>query len=164
MVVLGIDPGYGRVGYGIIDYTKNKYKVLEYGSITTEATEAFPKRLNKIEIELREIISRYKIDSSSIEELYFNTNTKTAIKVAQARGVILNTISSCDIEIYEYTPLQAKLAIVGYGRAEKQQVKEMVKKFLCLEKMPKLDDTTDALAIAICHTNSHRLNSFCKLK
>lgn len=162
MVVLGIDPGYARVGYGIIDYTKNKYRVLEYGSITTDVADSFPKRLNKIENELRDIISRYSIDSSSIEELYFNTNTKTAIKVAQARGVILNTLESCNISIYEYTPLQAKLAIVGYGRAEKAQVKEMVKKFLNLEKMPKLDDTTDALAIAICHTNCYRLNSFVK--
>lgn len=162
MVVLGIDPGYGRVGYGIIDYTKNKYKVLEYGSITTKAEEAFPKRLNKIENELRNIICKYDIDASSIEELYFNTNTKTAIKVAQARGVILNTLESCNISIHEYTPLQAKLAIVGYGRAEKIQVKEMVKKFLNLEKMPKLDDTTDALAMAICHTNCYRLNSFIK--
>ena len=160
MIVLGIDPGYGRVGYGVIDYTKNKYKALEYGSITTEANTPLPKRLNKIELDLREIISRYKIDASSIEDLYFNTNSKTAIKVAEARGVILNTLESCNIPIFEYTPLQAKLAIVGYGRAEKIQVKNMVKTFLNLENMPKLDDTTDALAIAICHTNSYRLNKF----
>lgn len=162
MIVLGIDPGYGRVGYGIIDYTKNKYRALEYGSITTEANTPLPKRLHKIEMELRGIIARYPIDASSIEDLFFNTNTKTAIKVAEARGVILNTLESCSIPIYEYTPLQAKLAIVGYGRAEKQQVKEMVKQFLKLEKMPKLDDTTDALAIAICHTNSYRLDQYIK--
>ena len=160
MVVLGIDPGYGRVGYGVIDYTKNKYKAIEYGSITTEANTPLPKRLHKIELELRGIISRYKIDAVSIEDLYFNTNSKTAIKVAEARGVILNTVESENIPIYEYTPLQAKLAIVGYGRAEKLQVKNMVKEFLKLEKMPKLDDTTDALAIAICHKNSYRINSF----
>ncbi|MEG0873396.1 MAG: crossover junction endodeoxyribonuclease RuvC, partial [Clostridia bacterium] len=107
-------------------------------------------------------VSRYKIDSSSIEDLYFNTNTKTAIKVAEARGVILNTLQDCNIPIYEYTPLQAKLAVVGYGRAEKIQVKEMVKQFLNLQQMPKLDDTTDALAIAICHTNSYRLEQCIK--
>ncbi|MEG1058673.1 MAG: crossover junction endodeoxyribonuclease RuvC [Clostridia bacterium] len=162
MIVLGIDPGYARVGYGVVDYTKNKYRALEYGSITTNADEPLPKRLNKIEKELRKIVSRYKIDSSSIEDLYFNTNTKTAIKVAEARGVILNTLQDCNIPIYEYTPLQAKLAVVGYGRAEKIQVKEMVKQFLNLQQMPKLDDTTDALAIAICHTNSYRLEQCIK--
>ena len=160
MVVLGIDPGFGRVGYGIIDYTKNKYKVIEYGCISTEPNSDFPKRLKKIEQDLVEIISRYKIDASSIEELYFNTNSKTAIKVAEARGVILNTLETNNIPIYEYTPLQAKLAIVGYGRADKPQVKNMVKKFLNLEYMPKLDDTTDALAIAICHTHSCRIGSY----
>ncbi len=113
-------------------------------------------------MDLQEVISRYNIDAASIEELYFNTNSKTAIKVAEARGVILNTLVKNKIEIFEYTPLQAKLAIVGYGRAEKNQVKDMVKKFLELEQMPKLDDTTDALAIAICHTHSSRFNSYIK--
>ncbi len=162
MIVLGIDPGFGRVGYGVIDYTKNKYKVLEYGCITTPANSNFSKRLNKIESDLKEILSRYKIEAASIEDLYFNTNSKTAIKVAEARGVILNTLVNSNIDIYEYTPLQAKLAIVGYGRAEKTQVKDMVKKFLGLEQMPKLDDTTDALAIAICHTHNLRFNNFIK--
>ena len=162
MVVLGIDPGYGRVGYGVIDYTKNKYKAIEYGSITTEANTPLPKRLHKIELELRGIISRYKIDAVSIEDLYFNTNSKTAIKVAEARGVILNTLVGANIQINEYTPLQAKMAIVGYGRADKTQVKDMVKRFLNLENMPKLDDTTDALAIAICHTHNYRFNEHIK--
>lgn len=162
MIVLGIDPGFGRVGYGVIQYVNNKYKALEYGCISTEANSYFPKRLRKIELDLREIISRYKIDAASIEDLYFNNNSKTAIKVAEARGVILNTLESENIKIFEYTPLQAKLAIVGYGRAEKTQVKNMVKSFLNLEKMPKLDDTTDALAIAICHTHNYRFNSMIK--
>lgn len=162
MIVLGIDPGFGRVGYGVIQYVKNKYKVLEYGCITTPTNSYFPKRLQKIENDLQEVISRYNIDAASIEDLYFNTNSKTAIKVAEARGVILNTLVKNDIEIFEYTPLQAKLAIVGYGRAEKNQVKDMVKAFLGLEQMPKLDDTTDALAIAICHTHSCRFNSYIK--
>lgn len=162
MIVLGIDPGFGRVGYGVIDYTKNKYRVLEYGCITTDANLEFPKRLNKIENDLLNILSRYNINAASIEDLYFNTNSKTAIKVAEARGVILNTLIKANIDIYEYTPLQAKLAIVGYGRAEKTQVKDMVKRFLGLEQMPKLDDTTDALAIAICHTHNLRFNQFVK--
>lgn len=162
MIVLGIDPGFGRVGYGVISYNNNKSRALEYGCITTEANTPLPKRLNKIEKDLKEIISRYKIDAASIEDLFFNNNSKTAIKVAEARGVILNTLESCGIEIFEYTPLQAKLAIVGYGRAEKNQVKEMVKSYLNLEKMPKLDDTTDALAIAICHTNNYKINKYLK--
>lgn len=159
MIVLGIDPGFGRVGYGVISYVKNKYKAIEYGCISTEPNTPLPKRLHKIELDLREIVSRYKIDAASIEDLFFNNNSKTAIKVAEARGVILNTLEDLNIPIFEYTPLQAKLAIVGYGRAEKIQVKNMVKEFLKLEKMPKLDDTTDALAIAICHTNSYRISN-----
>lgn len=162
MIILGIDPGFGRVGYGIIQFSKNKYKALEYGCISTKENSYFPGRLRKIELDLREIISRYKIDAASIEDLYFNNNSKTAIKVAEARGVILNTLESESIPIYEYTPLQAKMAIVGYGRAEKIQVKNMVKDFLKLQKMPRLDDTTDALAIAICHTHHMRFDSMIK--
>lgn len=162
MIILGIDPGYGRVGYGVIQFSKNKYKALEYGCISTKENSYFPERLRKIELDLREIMSRYKIDAASIEDLYFNNNSKTAIKVAEARGVILNTLASENIPIYEYTPLQAKMAIVGYGRAEKIQVKNMVKDFLKLQKMPRLDDTTDALAIAICHTHHMRFDSMIK--
>ena len=159
MVVLGIDPGFGRVGYGLIDYTKNKYKAIEYGCISTDKDTPFPERLNKIETDLLSVIERYNIDVASIEDLYFNTNIKTGIKVAEARGVILNLLAKNNIPTYEYTPLQAKMAIVGYGRAQKNQVKDMVKYFLNLENMPKLDDTTDALAIAICHTHTSRFNS-----
>lgn len=161
MIIIGIDPGFGRIGYGIIDYTKNQYKILEYGCITTPENSYFPKRLNKIEEDLESIISRYeKIDFASIEDLYFNTNTTTAIKVAQARGVILNTLSKHDIDIFEYTPIQAKQAIAGYGRADKHQVMECLKKFLKLGNMPKLDDTADALALAICHTQYNKYTEF----
>lgn len=160
MIVLGIDPGFGRVGYGIIDYTKNQYKAIEYGCISTDKDTPFPQRLTKIESDLEEVVSRYKIDAASVEDLYFNTNIKTGIKVAEARGVILNLLAKREIPTYEYTPLQAKMAIVGYGRAQKNQVKDMVKYFLHLENMPRLDDTTDALAIAICHTHTSRLNSY----
>lgn len=162
MIILGIDPGFGRVGYGIIEYNKNKYRVIEYGSITTEAGLGFCKRLNKIEKDLQSICVRYSIDAASVEKLFFNTNITTGIQVAEARGVILNTLENLNIEVYEYTPLQIKQAIVGYGRADKIQIKNMVKNYLNLETMPKLDDTTDALAIAICHTHSYKMNSMLK--
>lgn len=161
MVILGIDPGFGRIGYGLIEFSKNKYKIIEYGCITTPENSYFPKRLNKIEEDLESILSRYeKIDAASIEDLYFNTNITTAIKVAQARGVIINTLARHNIEIYEYTPIQAKQAIAGYGRATKHQVMGMIKKFLKMEDMPKLDDTADALALAICHTQYNRYTEF----
>lgn len=164
MVILGIDPGFGRVGYGIIEVVGNKYKVLEYGSITTEANSYFPYRLNKIEKDLIEVCSRYKIDASSVEELFFNTNIKTGIQVAHARGVIINTLVNLGIEINEYTPLEVKQSLVGYGRADKIQIKNMVKSFLKLETMPKLDDTTDALALAICHSHSSKIGKLNGIK
>ncbi len=161
MIILGIDPGFGRIGYGIISFIKNQYKVIEYGCITTPENSYFPKRLNKIEDDLESIISKYdNIDAASIEDLYFNTNITTAIKVAQARGVILNTLAKHNIDIFEYTPIQAKQAIAGYGRATKHQVMEMLKKVLKMENMPKLDDTADALALAICHTQYNRYTEF----
>ncbi len=161
MIILGIDPGFGRIGYGLISFSKNQYKVIEYGCITTPENSYFPKRLNKIEEDLETILSRYEtIDVASIEDLYFNTNITTAIKVAQARGVIINTLARHNIDIYEYTPIQAKQAIAGYGRATKHQVMEMLKKLLKMEDMPKLDDTADALALAICHTQYNRFTEF----
>ncbi len=161
MIILGIDPGFGRIGYGLINFSKNQYKIIEYGCITTPENSYFPKRLNKIEEDLETILSRYeKIDAASIEDLYFNTNITTAIKVAQARGVIINTLARHNIDIYEYTPIQAKQAIAGYGRATKHQVMEMIKKLLKMENMPKLDDTADALALAICHTQYNRFTEF----
>ncbi len=161
MIILGIDPGFGRIGYGLISFSKNQYKVIEYGCITTPENSYFPKRLNKIEEDLETILSRYEtIDAASIEDLYFNTNITTAIKVAQARGVIINTLARHNIDIYEYTPIQAKQAIAGYGRATKHQVMEMLKKLLKMEYMPKLDDTADALALAICHTQYNRFTEF----
>ena len=161
MIILGIDPGFGRIGYGLIDYTNNRYKVIEYGCITTAENSYFPKRLNKIEEDLESILDRYpKIDAASIEDLYFNTNITTGIKVAEARGVIINSIAKHGIDIYEYTPIQAKQAITGYGRANKTQVMSCLKKFLKMENMPKIDDTADALALAICHTQYNRFTEF----
>ena len=154
MRILGIDPGFAITGYSIIDYIGNKFKLITSGAILTEAGVSFPLRLEKIYYELNEIINKYKPDAMSIEELFFNNNAKTAINVAQARGVILMTARINKVDIYEYTPLQIKQAVVGYGRADKMQVQRMVKMILNEEKLPKLDDITDSMAIGICHAHS----------
>jgi crossover junction endodeoxyribonuclease RuvC len=150
MRILGIDPGYAIVGYGVVDYAKNRFSVKGFGAITTKANTPFPERLSVIYNDMCEIIEKYKPDRLSIEKLYFNTNSTTAIDVAQARGVIVLAAKHKGVEIFEYTPLQVKQAVTGYGRAEKHQVMEMVKNLLCLKAVPKPDDTADALAIAIC--------------
>ncbi len=149
--ILGIDPGYAIVGYGFVDYSRLKFNVVSFGAITTCAHTPFPQRLMDIYNDMLEIIDKYKPDCLSIEKLYFNTNTTTAIDVAQARGVIVLAAQTRGLPVYEYTPLQVKQAVTGYGRAEKYQVMEMVKKLLCLNKVPKPDDTADALALAVCH-------------
>lgn len=156
MLILGIDPGFAIVGYGVINYVNNKYKVLEYGSIITNAGENFNDRLVKIADDLQEILSSYEFDAVSIEELFFNTNVTTGIFVAEARGVILYTIAKRKIPVYEYTPIQIKQSVSGSGRADKLQMKKMVKDYLKLESMPKLDDTTDALAAAITHIHRYK--------
>ena len=151
MRILGIDPGYAIVGYGILDYESNHFKTVDYGAILTTAKTPFCDRIEKIFDELCEIIRKYRIDALSIEKLYFNSNTTTAIDVAQARGVILLAAKKFKVPVFEYTPLQVKQAVTGYGRAEKQQIMELTKILLKLDKLPKPDDTADALAIAICH-------------
>ncbi len=132
----------------------NKFKLINSGAILTEAKESFPLRLEKIYNDLTQIIEEYKPEAMSIEELFFNNNAKTAINVAQARGVILITARIHKIPTYEYTPLQVKQAVTGYGRADKMQVQRMVKMILNEEKLPKLDDITDSMAIGICHAHS----------
>ena len=154
MVILGIDPGYAIVGYGVINHVSNRFSVIEYGAVLTEAHTKFTDRLAKIYSEIDTIIKNTKPDALSIEKLFFNTNTTTAIDVAQARGVILLAAKVNNIPVYEYTPLQVKSAVTGYGRCEKKQVMEMVKTLLKLEKIPKPDDTADALALAVCHAHS----------
>ncbi len=154
MRILGIDPGYAIVGVGVIEYNGQRFKTLEYGAITTPAGMDFPKRLQMIYEQMQEILMIYKPEAMAVEKLYFNTNTTTAIDVAQARGVILVTAQQAGVPCYEYTPLQVKQAVVGYGRAEKKQVIEMTKKILSLSRTPKPDDVADALAIAICHAHS----------
>lgn len=155
MRILGIDPGFAIVGYGVIDYNKNKFEVVEYGAITTEAGEEMNSRFKTIHDDLNTIIKRTNPDFMAIEQLYFNSNQKTAINVAQARGVLLLSALNHDIRIAEYTPLQVKQAVVGYGRADKKQVQLLVKSMLGLDAIPKPDDTADALAIAVCHAHSY---------
>ncbi len=151
MVIFGIDPGYAIVGCGIVRYERNNFSLIGYGAVTTDKDMPFNERLKKIYDDLTELLEKTKPDAVSIERLYFNTNQKTAIDVAQARGVIVLAVQNKGIPIYEYTPLQVKQSIVGYGRAEKVQVQEMTRMFLKLDKIPKPDDAADALALAICH-------------
>ena len=154
MVVFGIDPGYAIVGWGAISFKSNTYKAIGYGSVETEAHNDFNERLEYIYDELHSILSRCRPDALAIERLYFQTNQKTAIKVAQARGVTLLAAQKLRIPIFEYTPLQVKTAVTGYGKARKPQVMEMTRRLLKLPEMPKPDDTADALAIAICHAQA----------
>ncbi len=154
MRILGIDPGYAIVGYGVLDYHNNHFSVVEYGAITTPAGMDFNRRLELIYDEMGVILSRVQPDAMAIEKLFYNTNAKTVIDVAQARGVIMLSAQKMGVEAFEYTPLQVKQSVVGYGRAEKKQVQEMTKLILKLDKVPKPDDTADALALAICHGHS----------
>ena len=154
MIILGIDPGYAIVGYGILEYSNNHFTVMHYGAVTTPAGMPFNLRLQIIHDELDVLISKYKPDVMAIEKLFYNTNAKTVIDVAQARGVIVLAAQKHGLEIAEYTPLQVKQSVVGYGRAEKKQVQEMMRMMLKLDKVPKPDDTADALAMAICHAHT----------
>jgi crossover junction endodeoxyribonuclease RuvC len=154
MVILGIDPGVAIVGYGVVECVSGNFRCLEYGCITTPAHTLLEDRLSEIYDGMTELIARHHPDCMSIEELFFNNNQKTAVDVAQARGVILLAANKAKLPIYEYTPLQVKSAVVGYGRAEKQQVMYMVRQYLHMKETPKPDDAADAIAIAICHGSS----------
>ena len=164
MLVLGIDPGYAIVGWGLVDYSGARLSPVAFGAVTTEAGQDFPKRLLKISEDVGRILDRWRPQAISIERLYFNSNTTTAIDVAQARGVIVLEAAKRNIDVFEYTPLQVKQAVVGYGKAEKKQVMEMTRQLLKLKEVPKPDDTADALAIAICHAHSFNSQSFNLLK
>lgn len=165
MIILGIDPGYAIVGFGVLEYKNNHFTVIDYGAITTDAGTPFNRRLEYIYDQLTELLQKYKPDAMSIEKLFYNSNAKTVIDVSQARGVIMLAAQKCGVPAFEYTPLQVKQSVVGYGRAEKKQVQEMIKRILFLEKVPKPDDTADALAMAICHGHSSgSLSSFGNMK
>ena len=154
MRIIGIDPGYAIVGVGVVDYVKNKFYPVKFGAVDTPAGTPFEERLRIIYDTVKEVIEETKPECMSIERLYFNSNQKTAIDVAEARGVILLAAIQAGIPIYEYTPLQIKQSLVGYGRAEKHQVQIMVRDTLRLESIPKPDDTADALALAVCHAHA----------
>lgn len=154
MRILGVDPGYAIVGYGVIDYMTGRYRTVDYGAVLTKAHTPFEDRLATIYTQMCAIMEKYKPDAMAIEKLFFTTNQKTAIDVAQARGVIVLAAKLYNVEVYEYTPLQVKQSVVGYGKAVKQQVMEMTRVLLKLPSVPKPDDTADALAIAICHAHS----------
>ncbi|MBI4079482.1 MAG: crossover junction endodeoxyribonuclease RuvC [Candidatus Levybacteria bacterium] len=157
MIILGIDPGIGRMGWGIIQIQNSKFKIQNYGCVETKAGLPIEKRLKKIHGELIEIIRKHKPEVLAIEELFFGTNAKTAFVVGQARGVVLLTAAEKNIPVVTYTPLQVKIALTGYGRAEKAQIGQMVKVLLKLDTIPKPDDTADALAIALAHAFSRKM-------
>ena len=159
MIILGIDPGTATTGFGIIESQKNKLKVLGFGCIETDKNLDMPERLNLIAKELKNIIKKYKPQIMAVEELFFFKNSKTVITVGQARGVILFVGKDQGLKICEYTPLQVKQAVVGYGRAEKRQVQQMVKSILGLDEVPKPDDAADALAVAVCCESSVKFES-----
>jgi len=152
MIILGIDPGTAALGYGLIQGNKDNLKLIKYGCITTESKQAMPLRLHLIYEEVKKLIQKYKPDQLAVEEIFFAKNSKTALKVGQARGVILLLGAEHRIPVFDYAPLQVKQSIAAYGRADKEQVQKMVQVILKLEKLPEPDDAADALAIAICHT------------
>lgn len=154
MIILGIDPGIAILGYGVVKYEANKFTVIDYGAVTTAAGTPMSKRLTYIYDELVELFKKYQPDVFAVEELFFNKNIKTALTIGHARGVAVLAGSKLGVPVYEYTPLQVKQAVVGYGRAEKKQIQQMVKILLNLREIPKPDDVADALAVAICHGNS----------
>lgn len=154
MIILGIDPGLAIVGWGVVEYQGSKFRTLGYGSIETPAGMATEQRLALIYEGIGKLIETYHPEHMAVEELFFNTNQTTGIRVAEARGVIIMRAYQMGVKVFEYTPLQVKQAVVGYGRAEKKQVITMVTMLLGLPKPPKPDDTADALAIAMCHAHS----------
>lgn len=157
MIVLGIDPGIGRCGWGLISSQKSVVSSLDYGCVETSAKQNTEERLVEVYEQIETLIKKYKPDVMSIEELFFGANSKTALIVGQARGVILLCAAKKNIPVAVYTPLQVKMALTGYGRADKNQIGQMVKVILKLEKIPKIDDTSDALAVAITHAFSSKM-------
>ena len=159
MIILGIDPGTATTGYGVIENNQGKLKVVDYGCILTDKKLEMPERLDLIASNLKNIIKKHKPQIMSVEELFFFKNAKTIITVGQARGVILFVGKNQGLKVCEYTPLQVKQAVVGYGRADKNQVQQMVKSILGLNEVPKPDDAADALAVAICCASSIKFES-----
>ncbi len=151
MIILGIDPGYAIVGWGVIRFERGRYQPLDFGAVTTPAGLPFNRRLEIIYDELTALLARHRPQAAAVEKLYFQNNKTTAIDVAQARGVTMLALQKAGVPAYEYTPMQVKCAVTGFGQAHKPQVMEMTRRLLRLREVPKPDDTADALAIAICH-------------
>ena len=160
MRILGIDPGYAIVGFGALDYTRNTFTTLQYGAITTKAHTTFEDRLSEIYDDMTQLLAAVKPDAMAIETLFYTTNQKTVIAVAEARGVLLLCARQAGVPVFEYTPLQVKQSVSGYGKATKKQVQEMTRTLLKLPAVPKPDDTADALAMAICHAYSYRSKQY----
>lgn len=154
MRILGIDPGYGITGFGVVEARRNEFRLLRYGAITTPAGADFSARLEMIYEDMRELLKVSQPEAVAIEELFFGQNVTTGIGVAQSRGVILLSIRQAGVPVFQYKPMQVKQAVVGYGNATKHQVQDMTRRLLHLEKIPKPDDAADAIAIALCHARS----------
>lgn len=154
MRILGIDPGFATIGFGLVEAERGQVQMRTYGTITTPAGLPLSRRLYQIDCDMVELIGQLKPEVIAIEELFFNTNITTGIAVAHGRGVILCAAERCGISLYEYTPSQVKLSVTGYGKAEKRQVMDMTKRLLNLSAVPKPDDAADAVAIALCHARS----------
>ncbi len=154
MRILGIDPGYATIGFGLVEAQRAQVCMVTYGAITTPAGLPLSKRLYQIGTDMEELIFQLKPDEIAVEELFFNTNITTGIAVAHGRGVLLYAAEKCGVPLHEYTPSQVKLAVTGYGKAEKRQMMEMTKRLLKLKAVPRPDDAADALALAICHARS----------
>jgi len=159
MIILGLDPGLATTGYGIIEMVGSKAKLIDYGVMVTKPSTPFSTRLKELSDMTANLIAAHQIDEVAIEELFFSSNKKTALAVAQARGVLVLTVEQANIINTSYKPNEIKLAVAGYGGADKQQVQYMVQKLLCLDHKPKPDDAADGLAIAICHMNSRKLRA-----
>lgn len=157
MLILGLDPGTALTGWGIVGEEKGSPQVIAYGCIETDKKKSDVERLEETAADLRVIIEKYQPTETAIEELFFFKNLKTAIKVAQSRGVLMLTAAEAGLPVAEYTPLQVKQALTGYGRAAKRQMQEMVKNILNLKTIPKPDDAADALAVALCHQQSYKV-------
>ena len=154
MRILGIDPGVATIGFGLVEAQRAQVHMVTYGAITTPAGLALSRRLFQIDRDMEELIGKLKPDVMAVEELFFNTNLTTGIAVAHGRGVILCAAERCGVPLHEYTPGQVKLAVTGYGKAEKRQVMDMTKRLLHLKAVPRPDDAADALALALCHARS----------
>ncbi|MEZ4357273.1 MAG: crossover junction endodeoxyribonuclease RuvC [Eubacteriales bacterium] len=163
MRILGIDPGLATMGYGVVDLCASKLKMVDFGAVYTDASLQLPERLNMIFEGVTQLIECFNPDTIAIEELFFNKNVKTALTVGHARGVAIAAAYRKNKELFEYTPLQIKQSVVGYGRAEKEQVQMMVKTILSLNCIPKPDDAADALAVSICHAHSFKFKAEFKI-